>query len=92
MAITWELTITPINISTKEASAKAIRTDDTDPDNPKTYKVAKAPFNNTAEEEAVGNNILGKRQKDKTKTGAIDSFVNAVEGRLKTYLEANDNG
>lgn len=92
MAISWEIEITPINISTKEASAIAIRTDDSDPDNPKTYEVAKAPFNSTAEEEAVGDEILGKRQKDKNKTDAIDSFVNAVEGRLKTYLEANDNG
>lgn len=92
MAITWETKITPINISTKEGLVIAIRTDDTDPDNPKTYEVAKSPFNNTAEEEAVGNEILDKHQKDKAKDENIAGFVNAIESRLNTYLETNDNG
>ena len=92
MTITWKPKIVPINISTKEGSVTAIRTDSADPDNPKTYNVPRAPLNDTAEEESVGDEILGKRQKDRNKTAAIAAFVDAIEGRLKTYLETNDNG
>ena len=59
MAITWELKITPINISTYEASIVATRIDDTDSENIdiKIYTVPRAKIQTDAQKLAVGQEI-----------------------------------
>ena len=88
----WDLKITPINISTYEASIEATRTDDTDPDNPMVYIVSRARIETQAEQIAVAQEVLAKRQKEKDNAAVVQDFVSAAETAGKQYLEANDNG
>ena len=67
MAITWDLKVTPINISTYEASIVATRTEtnETDPQNPvivsvDTYNVHRAKIQTSAQQFAVGQEIRAK--------------------------------
>lgn len=89
MAITWELELSPINISTKEGSLVATRIDSVDGSTLK-YEVARAPFNDTVDEDAVWDEVWDKHQARLAKNAAIDNFVGAIEGRGKTNLEARE--
>lgn len=87
MAIAWELEITPINIPTYEVSIKAIRTDDTDPDNPMVYVVPRAKIQTAGEQLAVGQEIRAKHLAALATTAAVEVFVADAEAAGKTYLE-----
>ena len=89
MAITWELKITPINISTYEASIVAIRVDDTDLENIdiKTYTVSRAKIQTPAQQLAVGQEIRAKHLTALAATAAIEVFVKDAEVAGKQYLE-----
>lgn len=88
--ITWELEITPINISTYEASIKATRTDDTDPDNPMVYIVHRAKIETPAQQLAVADEIWAKHQAHLAHDTVIDNFVSALEANGKANLEARE--
>ncbi len=97
--IEWELKITPINTATFEASVESTRieTDETDSQNPvivstDTYSVSRARIETQAEQLAVAQEILDKRQKEKDDATAVQNFISAAETAGKQYLEANDNG
>lgn len=97
--VEWELDIIPINISTYEASINATRieTDEADPQNPiivseDTYTVPRARIETQAEQIAVAQEVLSKRQKEKDDATVVQNFVSAAETAGKQYLEANDNG
>ena len=92
MAITWELEITPINISTYEACIVATRTDSEDINNPQTYIVHRAKIQTSTEQLAVAQEILAKRQTEKDANIIIQNFVSALKASGKQYLETNDNG
>lgn len=87
MAITWSLEITPINISTYEASIKATRTDDIDPDNPMVYVVPRAKIETSAQQLAVGREIRQKHLATLAATAAVEAFVHDAEVAGKQYLE-----
>lgn len=88
--ITWDLKITPIDIGKKEASVIATRIDDTGPDNPKVYKVSRAPFKTAAQKTAVWNEIWAKHQTAIAGDSIINDFVSALEGTGKSDLEARE--
>ena len=91
MAITWALTITPLNINNKEASIIAVRTDDID-GSIKAYEVSKA----TIDTQTMANNIWimdeiwGKHQIAINADAAISNFVSDLEAAGKTNLEARE--
>ena len=90
MAITWELKITPINISTYEASIVATRIDDTDPEKPivMVYTVHRAKIQTDAQQLAVGQEIREKHLAALATTAAVKAFVEDAEAAGKAYLEA----
>ena len=90
MAIIWELEITPINISTYEASIDATRTDDTDPDNPMVYNVARAKIETPAQQVAVADEIWEKHQVALASNAAVEAFVSVLEAAGKSNLEARE--
>ena len=93
MAISWKLTVTPINISTHEASIDATRTDD-DPVTGSVWigNVAIAKIETPAEQLAVAQEILAKRQAYLNTTTAVADFIDETVSAGKTYLETNDIG
>ncbi len=95
--IEWELDITPINISTFEASIVATRTetDETDPQNPvivseDSYTVSRAKIETQAEQLAVGQEIRAKHLAGLATATAIRAFVADAEAAGKQYLEAQE--
>lgn len=88
MAITWELKITPINISTYEASIVATRTDD-DPAKPTVmvYAVHRAKIETQAHKLAVAQEIRAKHLAALAATAAVEAFVVDAEAEGKAYLE-----
>ena len=89
MAITWELKITPINISTYEASIVAIRIDNTDLENIdiKTYMISRAKIQTSAQQLAVGQEIRAKHLAALAATAAVEAFTADAEAAGKQYLE-----
>ena len=90
MAITWELKITPIDISTKEASIVATRTDDIDPENPMVYNVARAILGTTSQKNAVLDEIWAKHQSHLAEETIVSNFVSALETSGKSNLEGRE--
>ena len=87
MAGTWEVTITPINISTKEVSVSATRTDGEDV---RTYIVPLAPINTAGEKLAVMDEIWAKFQADIAKDTQISNVIGTLEADAKANLEARE--
>ena len=90
MAITWTVTITPLNISTKEASISAVRLDSLDAENPKTYTVSLAKLATAGDKLAVANELWGKYQADLANDATIATFIDQLETDLKANLEARE--
>lgn len=89
--ITWELEITPIDVSSFEASIVATRTDD-DPENPSVmaYTVHRAKIETPAQQLAVGQEIRAKHLVTLAATAAVRAFVADAEAAGKQYLEAQE--
>ncbi len=90
MAITWELKITPINISTYEASIVATRTDSNDPGIPMIYKVHRAKIETPEQQLAVADEIWTKHQARLASDVVIENFVSELEALGKSNLEARE--
>lgn len=90
MAITWHVVITPINIATKEASIRAVRIDDTDPDNPMVYDVARAILDTAAQKTAAIDEIWAKHQARLDLDTIVGDFVKALEASGKSNLEGRE--
>lgn len=95
--VKWELVITPINISTFEASIVATRTEtnETDPQNPvvvsiDTYTVPRAKIQTDEQKLAVGQEIREKRLAALAATEVVRAFVAGAEAAGKAYLEAQE--
>ncbi len=87
MAITWTPTITPVSVGGKIVNISAVAVDDTDPGNPVTVRVDKAPFGTQAQQIAAAN-VLNTRYLAKTgKATAIATWLAGKEAAMKTYLE-----
>lgn len=89
MAITWELKITPINISTFEASIVATRTDDDNPENitVMVYTVHRAKIETSEQQLAIGKEIRAKHLAALAEASAVQAFVSGAEAAGKAYLE-----
>jgi len=89
MAITWELTVTPISIPAKEASIRAVRDED---GTISEYDVAKA----TIDIEIMANNIpimdeiWVKHQERLTRDSDVAAFCSELEAAGKANLEARE--
>ena len=89
MAITWNIKITVISISTKEISLVATKMDDVTGD-VKTYFVPKAPIGTAAQKIAIMDEIWEKYQVDLAKESDITTFIGTLEIQAKTNLEARE--
>ena len=89
MAITWEITITPIDIANYIASIRAIRTDDTSGDTA-TYEVPKAVINTGPQQVAVMDEIWAKHQVSIAQIAAVQAFVATKKVAGKANLEARE--
>jgi len=90
MAISWNVDITVLDVVTKAVSVAATRTDDTDPDNPKSYAVLYAIIDTAPQKLAVMDNIWEQHQATTTKQTAIDAFIGSLESDAKANLEARE--
>ena len=90
MAITWASNITPIDVSTFQASIVATRTDSEDPDNPMVYEVSRASLETAADQLKVAEEIRDKHLAALAATAAIESFISAKQLALNAYLEARE--
>lgn len=95
--VEWELAITPINISTFEASIEATRTetDESDPQNPvvvsiDTYNMHRAKIETSEDQLAVGQEIRAKHLAALAENAAVRAFVADAEAAGKAYLEAQE--
>ena len=87
MAGTWEVTITPIDVSTKTASISATRTDGLDI---KTYGNIIAILNTDAQKLAVLDQIWDMYQADLMRDTAINIYIGTMVADAKTNLEARE--
>jgi len=90
MAIKWASEITPIDVSTFQASIVATRTDSEDPGNPMVYHVARASLETEAGQLQVAEEIRAKHVAALAATAAVVSFVAAKEAALNAYLEGQE--
>jgi len=86
--MSWELKITPINISEKTVSVSATRTDDTDGSTFTTKTTGKV---DTADDKtAILDAIWSDWQKYSTKQTNIASMIGDLESAGKSNLEARE--
>lgn len=92
MAITWELTIQPLNVSRKEASVMATRTDDTDPLNIliETHFIISVILNTPEQKLIALGNIWQQHLAYQIRQTAINEYIGGLEVQAKTNLEARE--
>jgi len=91
MAITWTLDISPINISTKEASIRATRTDDTDGSTME-YTIARETIDivTMTNNIPILDEIWAKHQARLSKESNINDFTSGLEAAGKINLEGRE--
>jgi len=95
MAVTWEVKITPIDVSTKSASITAVRNvaDDADPNiilETETHTIIQAIIGTSAQKAAVLNSIWDHHLAHKAKQIAIDNYLGGLEAAAKSNLESRE--
>lgn len=92
MAIDWEFTITPLDVSRKEASITAVRIDDNDLENVKveTHTIVTAILNTNEQKIAALEIIWQSHLNYQTRQAAIDNFIGDLEATAKVNLEARE--
>jgi len=90
MAITWDVKITVMDVTRKEVSVTATRTDSADPTNPRTYNIISALIATAAQKTGVLNGIWAMHQTSLARDAAIAAFVGTLEAEAKTNLEARE--
>ena len=92
MAITWEITIQPLDVPRKEASIMAVRTDDTDPENilTETHFIITAILDTVAQKTAALDNIWQQHLDYQTRQTAINEYVGGLKAQAKTNLEGRE--
>ena len=93
MAITWEVTIKPLNVSEKEASIMAIRTDDTNPLDilTETHFIISAILNTTQQKVDALNNIWQQHLDYQARQTAINNYIGTMEADAKSDLEGRES-
>ena len=92
MAINWEITIQPLDVSRKEASVMAVRTDDTDPENilTETHFIITAILDTVAQKTAALDNIWQQHLDYQTRQIAINEYIGELEEQAETNLEGRE--
>ena len=92
MAITWEVTIKPLDVSRKEASVLAVRVDDTDPLNvlTETHFIITALLDTPAQKTAVLNDLWQQHLDYQTRLAVINNYIGTLETQAKIDLEARE--
>jgi len=91
--IKWNTVITPINISTFEASISSTRTEMNESEeviSTDTYTVPRAKIQTSAQKLAVSQKLWAKREKDVAEKAAVNAFVSVAELACNNYLEAQE--
>lgn len=89
MAITWTVTITPIDIPTKTASVQAVRVDDSDGAT-ETHNIITAVLNTQAQKVAVLDQIWQMHLDYQAKLTAIEAYIGGLEATAKDNLETRE--
>lgn len=89
MAITWEVTITPIDVPTKTASVTAVRTDDV-AGTTETHSIISVVLATGAQKLAALDNIWQQHLDYTSKRVLIEAFIGSLEADAKTNLEARE--
>ena len=92
MAINWEITIHPLDVSRKEASVMAVRTDDTDPENILTEKhfIITAILDTITQKTAALDNIWQQHLDYQARQTAINNYVGDLETQAKANLKGRE--
>jgi len=90
MAINWDIKITVLDVARKTVRVTATRTDDADPDNPRTYTILSANIATAEQKVNVLDNIWQQHQADLARQAAIDAFVGDLETAANANLEARE--
>ena len=88
MAITWNVTISNVNVDTKRADVTATRTDDsTDPDTVDTYSFKNTPIETSSQRLIVLNSIKAAVEADASLDTSVSTLISDMETSAKTNLE-----
>jgi len=92
MAITWDFTIKPLDVSRKEASVMAIRTDDTDPLNvlTETHFIISVILDTQQQKSDALDDIWQQHLDYQTRQTVINNYIGGLEAQAKTNLEARE--
>jgi len=95
MAITWDFTITPIDVPNKIVSISATRTDDspTDPEPPYTVTMQNADISTGEKKTEALNALWAKYQKKVADQALIDSIADEIatlEDNAKNNFEGRE--
>ena len=89
MAISWECSITNVNVDQKRADVSFVRTDDVSGET-ETYSFRKVIIETTAQRTALLDLVWSKHEDTETQNSAIDAFVTNLEQLAKSNLEARE--
>lgn len=91
--ITWEFTITPVDVSNKIVGVSATRTDDspTDPDPSHTVTMKNADISTSAKKVEALNVLWAKYEKKAAEQALLDSFASEI-GELEASAKTNFEG
>ena len=83
MAIEWDVTVTPINVSEQIIKITGVRTDTTDPDNPITVSLSPETVATGPQKADVLDRLHAMAQQRL----ALTATIATMESDAKTYLE-----
>ncbi len=89
MAITWDVTITPINVSRKTASILGVRTDDGTND-VTSFRIDTAILDTTNQKLAARQQLRDMHLAYIARTVAIATYIGSMEIDAKNWLEAQE--
>jgi len=90
MAITWDVTITPLDVRRYEASVMAVRTDSTDPTKTETHNIITCLLATNEQKLAVLNGIWDSHLAWLAKQTRIDAYIGNLESLAKINLEGRE--
>lgn len=93
MAIMWDITIRPLDVSRKEASIMAVRTDDTDPENVliENHSIITGILDTQEQKTAILDNIWQQHLDYQTRQIAINNYIGTLKIQAKTNLEGRES-
>lgn len=86
--ITWEVSITPINVALRLVNISATGTDSEDVDNPITVSISRTKFATQPEQAAALNRLYSRYIAARDKNTAVKEWLANKEQEAKAYLEA----